>query len=117
MTLWLDYSSREGGSKWYFKLVLLALALAFAGSIGYSRLFLGVHSLNQVLNGLSCGLWFAFTAHFLLREPMTGLVSALIDGKQTTPLSRLLLISSGLASLALVVQMINYHVALNFENP
>ena len=117
MTLWLDYSSREGGSKWYFKLVLLALALAFAGSIGYSRLFLGVHSLNQVLYGLSCGLWFAFTAHFLLREPMTGLVSALIDGKQTTPLSRLLLISSGLASLALVVQMINYHVALNFENP
>ena len=101
MTLWLDYGAREGGSRWHFKLLLLALALAFAGSIGYSRLFLGAHSLNQVLYGLSCGLWFAFSAHFILREPLTELVSALIDGKQTTPLSRLLLISSGLAALAL----------------
>jgi len=49
LQLWLDLNKnvREGVvSKLWFRLLLLALCLAFAGSIFYSRLFLGVHSLD-----------------------------------------------------------------------
>ena len=83
--LWLDYVSSSATStaraSRYVQLLLLALALGFAGSIGYSRLFLGVHSLNQVLYGLSCGLWLAISAHYIAREPLIAIATELIEGK------------------------------------
>ena len=121
MTLWLDYVSSSATStargSHYVKLLLLALALGFAGSIGYSRLFLGVHSLNQVLYGLSCGLWLAISAHFIAREPLIAIATELIEGRQTWKLSQLFLISTGLASLVMIIHIINYQVALKFQNP
>jgi hypothetical protein len=47
--LWLDYNKniKEGvASKLWFRLLMLAFCLAFGGSIFYSRLFLGVHSMD-----------------------------------------------------------------------
>ena len=73
LTIWFDYNSvalsstdtwfRQG----YSRLCFLGWGLVFAGAIVYSRLFLGVHSLNQVLFGSLLGIWFAITAHFLIR--------------------------------------------------
>ena len=117
MSLWLDYVSSVQDSKWYLKLITLALALSFAVSIGYSRFFLGVHSLNQILYGLSAGLWFAFTANFIIREPLNKLTSALIEGKAQITAEKLGLASTGIVCLAIVTQMINYDIAMNFENP
>ena len=40
--VWLNYKS----PKWYVRGIYLALVVAFVGAIGYSRLFLGDHSIN-----------------------------------------------------------------------
>ena len=39
----------------------IGLALVFGSVVAYSRLFLGVHSLNQVLFGGLIGVWIALT--------------------------------------------------------
>ena len=58
LAVWLDFNSvfsrktESYLSAWYWRLLLLIAALAFAGAIGYSRVFLGVHSINQVYYGL-----------------------------------------------------------------
>jgi membrane-associated phospholipid phosphatase len=44
LTMALDYAHSEG--KIYFKLLGFALAITFGITIAYSRLFLGVHSLD-----------------------------------------------------------------------
>ncbi len=59
LTMALDYAHTEG--KIYFKLIGFAAAITFGFTIAYSRLFLGVHSLDQVLFGLLLGTWCAFT--------------------------------------------------------
>jgi hypothetical protein len=33
-------------------------------------MFIGVHTLDQVIFGCSIGIWFAFTANFIVKEPM-----------------------------------------------
>jgi len=76
--LWLDYNSwaidastrdtPSQFSKWYWRLIFAVLGLVYAVTIAYSRMFLGVHSFNQVFFGLSMGAWFAVTGHFIFRE-------------------------------------------------
>ena len=59
LTMALDYAYTEG--KIYFKGIGFALAITFGVTIAYSRMFLGVHSADQVLFGLLLGSWCAFT--------------------------------------------------------
>ena len=40
---------------------LLVVSITFGVTIGYSRLFLGVHSMDQILYGWSLGIWCALT--------------------------------------------------------
>ena len=42
----------------------------FSCTIGYSRLFLGVHSLNQILFGGLIGLWSALTLHYIVKDQL-----------------------------------------------
>ena len=51
LIIWLDYNqhAQEMSGMWFSKgarVVLLIVALVFGATIGYSRMFLGVHSLN-----------------------------------------------------------------------
>lgn len=59
----------------------LFVALGYGFSIMYSRLFLGVHSIDQVLYGASLGIWCAFTMQFCFRESIEKEVSELIEGR------------------------------------
>lgn len=61
------------------------MAIIFAGilswSIAYSRLFLGVHSLNQVFFGGLLGAWVALTMHYCgCKEFCTDIAQELITG-------------------------------------
>ena len=47
------------------RLFMLVVALVFAFTIAYSRLVLGMHSLNQIIFGLLLGTWLAFSFHFI----------------------------------------------------
>lgn len=44
------------------------MAITFAVTIAYSRLWLGVHSLDQVLFGMLLGVWCAFTMQYCARS-------------------------------------------------
>ena len=71
LLIWLDYTAsvKEGPfAHWAAKSAGLALVLTLGGSIGYSRLLLGVHSLDQVIYGWLLGVWFACTFHFIMRD-------------------------------------------------
>ena len=74
LTLWLDFNERVGLNSeskfraWYFRVGALLLAFTFTFTIGYSRLFLGVHSWNQLLFGWQLGIWLALTYFFCLKE-------------------------------------------------
>lgn len=87
--IWLDFNSRVEEwpdhflTAWYWRLLSLIAAFALSCLAGYTRLVLGVHSLDQVLFGLMLGAWFALTAHFLIRIPLIVLVGYLIEGKET----------------------------------
>ena len=57
LTLWLDFNERfakKEDSKFsplWVRLLALLLAFLFTFTIGYSRVFLGAHSWNQLLFG------------------------------------------------------------------
>lgn len=119
LAMWLDYNAlvpTEGRSDVIKKLALLAGALCFPVSIAYSRLFLGVHSLNQVIWGLQMGLWVALTCHFLIRDPLMDLIQRLIDAKERQNTTKLFLGSSAILVGLISVQIINYQAMLGFEN-
>ena len=43
---WVSTRPENKLRAWYWQLLILIVVLVFSGAIGYSRLFLGVHSLN-----------------------------------------------------------------------
>ena len=64
----------------FARVCLFIVAFTFGCTIGYSRLFLGVHSLNQILFGLLLGIWLAFTVHFIFKDKVMENVQNLLDG-------------------------------------
>ena len=62
------------------------------------------------------GVWFAFTAHYIVKEPLCKVVDDLIGGKETR-LVRMFSISTALFLIALVGQIINFEINMGFENP
>ena len=100
-------------SAWYWRLLSLIVGIAFAAAILYSRLFLGVHSLNQVYFGALLGLWFALSCHFILRDSLLKLVNDLIQGRKTD-LKQMYLASILSLVAVYMVQIVNYEVIIDF---
>lgn len=70
LLLWLDYQQNCNNGVFSYKLmktIIFVISIAFGLSVGYSRLFLGVHSLDQVVFGYALGAWYSFTMHFCMR--------------------------------------------------
>ena len=101
---------------WYWRALIFVIMLTFTATIAYSRMYLGVHSLNQVFYGLSLGLWFAVTAHFLVKERLMSLVQNLIDEKETE-FGRLFWLSLLLFVGSFSIQIVNYAVTMQIEIP
>ena len=122
LAIFLDFNawvSTRPDSKmraWYWQALLLIVSLIFTGAICYSRLFLGVHSLNQVILGLKLGIWFALTSHFIVREPMTELIENIMRSKYNG-LHSLALQAGVLLVSAITLTIINYEVVREFPNP
>jgi membrane-associated phospholipid phosphatase len=75
-TCFLDYLAETGGlkSERLSKTSKVALFSVFHGAtisvVGYSRMYNGVHSLDQVIVGGLLGYWQALFGHYLVREPL-----------------------------------------------
>ena len=53
---------------WYTRTMFFVVAVLFAATVGFSRIVLGVHSINQVIFGLQLGVWLACTSHFCIKD-------------------------------------------------
>ena len=91
------------------RVTLFFVALTFGLTIGYSRLFLGVHSLNQLVFGWSLGLWLAFTVHFIFKDKIMENAHALLQGQETR-FSKMAIRCGVLMFFAFLLQILNYAV-------
>ena len=74
MFLWLDmFESREMREKYEERMTkksiaALIFAVLWSFAIGFARLYVRVHSWNQIVYGWQLGLWVAFYFHFCIRD-------------------------------------------------
>ena len=80
LAVWLDYNSRPDSilRTWYWRLLFLIAAFAIPIFCGYLRLVVAAHGIDQVLFGLLLGVWFALSAHFIIRDWLIKLAEDLI---------------------------------------
>ena len=62
------------------RVLLFVLTFIFGFSIGYSRFFLGMHTLNQIIFGLLLGVWIALSWHYATHPWFADHSRALLDG-------------------------------------
>ena len=55
------------------------LAIFWAITIPYTRFVIGVHSLNQIVYGVSLGLWSGLTLHFLVRDHLIKHIEIMVE--------------------------------------
>lgn len=122
LAVWLDYNDEALKNPnlklraWYWRVLFFALGATASFTVAYSRLFLGVHSLNQVLFGALLGVWFTISAHFILKEPIFKICQDLIEAKENrkSDLVKLALVNTGIMISVYIVQIVNYQVTLKF---
>lgn len=59
------------GSFWrsyWVRRILLFLVVVFPWTVGYGRVVMGAHSYNQIFYGFLCGIWLAFSYHYLFYD-------------------------------------------------
>lgn len=62
---------------WVAWVLGLLAAITWSALMPVSRYFLGAHSLDQIVYGTTLGLWGALTSHFLVRDNLMTLISAI----------------------------------------
>lgn len=53
---------------WYWRLILAISTAILVATMAYSRMYVGVHSLNQVFYGLLLGAWLAITLEYIFKD-------------------------------------------------
>lgn len=66
--LLLDYLASYPSEPQQNKLIAIAVAIGTPLLVGFSRLFNGDHTMDQILYGWLLGLWIALTNHSLIRD-------------------------------------------------
>lgn len=56
--------------QWYWRMLFTILALGLLFAVSYTRIILGVDSVNGGIFGTLLGMWFAFSSHFIVRDPL-----------------------------------------------
>jgi membrane-associated phospholipid phosphatase len=83
IALLLDYLATYPDAPQENKLIATAVAFITPLLVGYSRLFNGDHSMDQILYGWLLGLWIALTCHSLLRDGIFEHIDNLVYKKLT----------------------------------
>jgi len=112
--MWFDYNSsvkqsHSGLGSQLCRFFLLAVAIAFGFTVGYSRVFLGMHTMDQILFGWLLGVWFAFTFHFCSRTALTQNAQTLLD-TTATEFAKYSIWCTVLFIAALTLEMVNYFI-------
>lgn len=107
-------------SKLWMRIFMCVVAITFGLTIGYSRLFLGMHTMNQIVFGLLLGVWIALSWHFIFCESLikhshdlvTGTCFGLNanDSERKGKLVKISLITLLLFVILMAVQIVNYFI-------
>mmetsp|Transcript_41631 Transcript_41631/g.54835 ORF Transcript_41631/g.54835 Transcript_41631/m.54835 type:complete len:126 (+) Transcript_41631:421-798(+) len=116
LMLWLDLKHLASHNTW-LSIIWGIGTFVMPLLIGYSRLYLGVHSLNQVTFGLQLGAWCALTAHYLIREPLQNFTQRLIDGKEDRNVGVLSIAGSAALVFILFLQTVIFEIMKTVDNP
>ena len=68
ISLLLDRIASYPNDRVFLRIIFIIAGICFPLLVGFSRLYNGVHSLDQIFLGLFIGVWLSFVNHFLLRE-------------------------------------------------
>lgn len=105
-----DHLKRRSNLPLYVFAAFLTFSLTTL--IAYARLYVMVHTINQIIYGVQLGLWLAFYFHYGLRTYiLTHIENITVDYKDPQlRYSRYILISSVIAILAFGSQIITYFI-------
>ncbi len=76
LTMYLDIAKEKGWKKWW---MFIPPYISVVGIVGYSRMFNGVHSLDQVIYGCLIGVWIAGTGHYCVRDQLYNHIDIIKD--------------------------------------
>ena len=74
----------------------ISLAVIYSIIVGFCRLFVGAHSMDQIIFGWLLGVWIALTYFTLIREYVHKHIQDLTTGQTTSSNSVYYLISTGI---------------------
>ena len=81
LLIWLDYNESVTTGFWSnpkIKVIMFLIGMGFGTSVCYSRIFLGVHSLDQVIFGAALGIWLSISFHLIVKDPLKKHVNDLL---------------------------------------
>jgi hypothetical protein len=99
------------------QIISLITVFLYSFLIGYARLYVRVHSWNQIILGWQLGIWLAFYFHFCLRESVLNHVNRIMSAKKmfTKDRRRQIVIASGMFILE-VIALIGTYLASKYLN-
>jgi membrane-associated phospholipid phosphatase len=97
------------------QLISIITTLWIGISIAFTRMILGVHSLDQVIFGGLIGVWIAFTFEFILRKPIMSHIRHLNKNRteKVMPFTVLCVIASIATALVLWAEWFLYYFRIN----
>lgn len=122
--LWLDvFENRERREQYQERMTkssifALLCAVLWSFAVGIARLYVRVHSWNQIVFGWQLGLWVAFYFHFCIRDELIYHVNTFSQTSRLDPSTRnkLILLSTMLNSLMIATLMIAFLLREKYEN-
>ena len=81
LDIWHIESSDRKNNKGKWLLSLFGSVSMFI-LIGFARLYVGAHSMNQILYGWLLGVWLAFYTHYCLRQTIIDHIELLLEKQQ-----------------------------------
>ena len=96
----------------------LIFAVLWSFTVGFARLYVRVHSWNQIVYGWQLGLWVAFYFHFCIRDSIIQHVNTLAQTSRLDKSTRnkLILVSTFLNLLMIGTLVLTYLLRQMYEN-
>ena len=81
-TLLLDFYAKYKDNKFSIKLLGFVIVFVLIMIVGFSRLYNGDHTLDQIIYGILLGLWLAMFMHFTIRDQVFDHIQILMSKRK-----------------------------------
>lgn len=101
------------------QIVTLILVFLYSFLIGFARIYVRVHSWNQIVYGWQLGLWLAFYFHFCLREGVIKHVNITASAQKILEKDRArhILVATCIIAVVVIINVGTYALSINLSEP